>query len=150
MSHASRGPNAQPGASTRSRSRSSVAAPGTLRLPIISSAPDSSRSNTRRGASDRVLSVTSSMARASTRYRNDSGRGSTGPTAIKPPRRARLGFRLLDDRLVALPALVLQYQGLDHDGVRVRVELGQRRVLGHPRAIDVVTLHDDALQVLDL
>ncbi len=64
-------------------------------------------------------------------------------------RRASVLHRL-GHRDVALPALVLQLDVLDGDGVGVGVEVGQRLVLGHPAPVDLVGEGDLAGLVVDV
>src|SRR5579871_1421407 len=48
------------------------------------------------------------------------------------------GLQLLGHRGVPLPALVLQFDRVDHHGVGARVELRERLVLRDPAAVHVV------------
>src|SRR5262245_1065925 len=60
------------------------------------------------------------------------------------------GFTRLFDLRIALPALVLELEMLNRDGVRIGIEVGQRLVLGDPAAVNLVGERELARFVVDL
>src|SRR5262249_30306671 len=120
-------PNARSRRSSSAASRSPTVCPASVAAGTSGSAAASSASARRAGD---WPSPRSQMPSTSASCRAGTG------TSVRGFGEAWL--RRLQDAVVPLPALVLELEVLDRDGVGVRVEVGDRLELRHPAAVDQV------------